>query len=258
MITAKLKPADEARFAAALQKMVAISGEPVEEMMRKQGRIAAEKLAWFTQRVGKTAAAGKKQKEDVRKTIDRIYINSNAIAKHIKERHGVDAVKRFRKFIKNGDTAGASQMITSMHAVKRRLNLDIGPFDGGNRHKRHLAGRGKSVLLVTNYPSTVPAYKKRKMANVGALKAGWAKAARDLGGVGKLPAYITKGHKTRGHGSVRGRGGKAVLKISNRADYILVNRKMTDVFRVQAENMEKIITQMIKRRLRTTKRRHRV
>ena len=86
MVSAKLKPGDEARFAAALQKMVAISGEPVEDIMRKQGRIIAEKLAWFTQRVGKKAADGKKHKADVKSTIDIIYINPLHMAKTVSKR----------------------------------------------------------------------------------------------------------------------------------------------------------------------------
>ena len=249
MISGKLKPGDEARFAAALQKMVALSGEPVEEIMRKQGRIAAEKLAWFTQRVGKTAKTGKAHKADVASTINMIYINPLNMAKTVSKRSGLKDGTRFRNYVRTNQAGKAQAMIDRLGITRGRGNhrIEVGMFDGGNRHKRWINGRRGTVLVVMNYREVI-AYRKRKMAQVGALKAGWARAASDLGGTGKLPAYIVKGHKTRGHGSVRGKGGKAVLKITNRADYIIVNRTMTDVFRTQGKNMEKIMTEMLKRK----------
>jgi len=254
MVSAKLKPGDEARFAAALQKMVAISGEPVEDIMRKQGRIIAEKLAWFTQRVGKKAADGKKHKADVKSTIDMIYINPLHMAKTVSKRAGEQDGKRFHRWVKRGQIGKAQAMIDRLGITRGRGNyrIEVGMFDGGNRHTRRLKGSSSSALVVINYKE-VAAYKKKKVAQVGALKAGWAAAARDLGGTGKLPAYITKGHKTRGHGSVRGKGGKALLKITNRSNYIIQNRQMTNMFRTQASNMETIMATMIKRKLRKAK-----
>ena len=260
MVSAKLKPGDEARFAAALQKMVAISGEPVEDIMRKQGRIIAEKLAWFTQRVGQKAADGKKHKADVKSTIDMIYVNPLFIAKTISKRHGKKKGNKFANYIRRREAGKAQAMIDQMGITRGKggHRIEVGMFDGGNRHTRWLKGRRTTVQCVMGYSGVVPKYKKKKAAQVGALKAGWAAAARDLGGTGKLPAYITKGHKTRGHGSGRGKGVKATLKITNRANYIIQNRQMTNMFRTQASNMEEIMATMIKRKLRKAKSKYKV
>ena len=249
MISAKLKPGDEARFARALQKLVAISGEPVEEIMRKQGRLFAVDAARFTNRVGNTAQAGRSQKADVKSTIDMIYINPLHMAKTISKRAGLKDGNRFRNYIRRRQQGKAQAMIDRLGITRGSggYRIEVGMFDHGNRHTRWLQGKRGTVLVVMNYRD-VAGYKRKKVANVGALKAGWAKAAQDLGGTRGIPAYAKKGHKTRGHGSVKGKGGKATLRVTNRSNYIIQNTSAPKLWRLRTKNIEKVVERMLKRK----------
>jgi hypothetical protein len=249
MITAKMDAKSQARFNAALQKLVALSGEPVEEIMRQQGRLFAVDAARFTNRVGNKASAGRDQKKDVRSTIDLIYINPLNMAKTISKRAGVKDGNRFRNYIRRREASKAQAMIDRLGITRGRSNyrIEVGMFDGGNRHTRWLKGRRGTTLVVMDY-RLVTRYKTQKVKNVGALKAGWAKAAEDLGGSRGIPAYAKKGHKARGHGSVRGKGGKVVLRVSNRSRYILQNTSATKLWRLRTKNIEKVAERMIKRK----------
>tara|TARA_R110000765_G_scaffold72812_2_gene142268 strand:- start:567 stop:1340 length:774 start_codon:yes stop_codon:yes gene_type:complete len=248
MITAKLKGLDRDRFMKALNDMAAITGKPTEEIMRQQGRIIAEKLAWFTPRVGKTAKIGKQHMKDVRSTIDMVYISPLQMAKTVSKRAGLKDGKKWGNYARKRMIGKAQGMIDRLGITRGASGqrIEVGMFDGGNRHTRRLKGRKGTALVVLDYKS-VTAYKKKKLAQVGALKAGWAAAARDLGGVGKLPKYITRKHKTRGFGKVKGKGGKVSVKISNRSNYIKKNREMSDFFNTQSDNMRKVIARMVKR-----------
>eukprot|EP01051_Picozoa_sp_SAG22_P037852 SAG22_NODE_19113_length_278_cov_0.575419_1_plen_50_part_10 len=48
MIDAKMSKRDEVRFRKAIQKLVSLSGEPVEDILRTQGRLFAVDAAKFT------------------------------------------------------------------------------------------------------------------------------------------------------------------------------------------------------------------
>jgi len=249
MISAKLKPGDEARFARALQKLVALSGEPVEDILRQQGRLFAVDAARFTNRVGNKPATGKKHKEDVKATIDMIYINPLNMAKTISKRAGVKDGNRFRNYIRRRDAGKAQAMIDRLGITRGRGNyrIEVGMFDRGNRHTRWLKGRRGTVLVVMNYRD-VAAYKRKKVANVGALKAGWAAAAQDLGGTRGIPMYAKKGHKTRGSGTVKGKRGKAVLKVTNRSNYVIQNTTAAKLWRLRTRNIEKVVERMMNRK----------
>ena len=194
MITAKLNKVDEARFAAAIRQLVLLSDKPVEEIMKDQGRLFAVDAAKFTTRFGNTPAEGRKHKEDIRKTIDIIYINPLTMAKTISKRAGVKDGNRFRNYIRRRQAGKAEEMIRRLGITRGRggYRIDVGTFDGGNRHTRWLKKQGKSVLVVMDYRA-VTRYKAEKVKNAGALKAGWAKAAEDLGGTRGIPAYAKKG-----------------------------------------------------------------
>ena len=60
-----LDKSSQIRFQKAIQKLVALSDEPVEDIMRSQGRLFAVDAAKFTARFGDKPKAGMKHKQNV-------------------------------------------------------------------------------------------------------------------------------------------------------------------------------------------------
>ena len=250
MVTVKLKGGDNAKFAKTISDLAKLSGKPVEQILKEQGRLFAVDAARFTNRVGNTAQAGRDHKADVKSTIDMIYINPLFIAKTISKRHGKKKGNKFANYIRRREAGKAQAMIDQMGITRGKggHRIEVGMFDGGNRHTRWLKGRRTTVQCVMGYTGVVPKYKKAKVASVGSLKQGWALAAKDLGGTRGIPAYAKKGHKTRGHGSVKGKFSKAVLTVTNRSEYILKNTTAKSLWKLRMDNMSSVMGRILQRK----------
>ena len=268
MVSAKLKPGDEARFAAALQKLVALSGEPVEDILRDQGRLFAVDASNFTKRFGDKKSHGEAHKRRIKTDIQRVYKPAKWAIGLIGKTWGSSAAKRFQKLLKAKNIGQMQDMVNKANLSRfyggRRVNIIM--WDGGAAHtrfeKRGLKGNNP-VSLVVNFAGNVTRFRKKKQSQVGALKAGWADAARDLGGGVKnatrnIPMYVAKGHKKRGSGSVRGKGGKATLKITNRSNYIIGNTSAAKLWHLRTKKIEAVVERIIDRGMRKTKRKYKL
>jgi hypothetical protein len=263
MITADMNPADEARFAAALQKLAALSDEPVEDILRQQGRLFAIDMARITERFGDKPISGKKHKRDIEITIKSIYKNPLSIAKLVSRNFGEASGRKFRNWISKGEFTKAQAMLDRSNiaaAYFKSRRITIGTFDGGAMHERFRFKGGRDILIVSNYKDVKKYITKMKL-KAGIAKAGWAAAARDLGGTGKLPVYITKRHKKRGHGSVKGKKGKATLTVRNRVRYVqevMFRGGEWSIWKDRIGKMENSIARTIKRRQAKLKRKYKL
>ena len=212
--------------------LMEVSGKTTQDVLKQQGTLLAIDLtgAHDRSRSGKLSAAdGKKHKEDVIKTVFSTYRDAAKAAKYLTG-YGSDAPKRWLRYLKGKD-------VKKMQAMANKLNLSkayggrtvrVQVWDRGAAHTRRLNGTGakNTVNLVIEF-GQVEKYAKVKEKNVGRAKHGWAEAAVMLAkqsgitsAVSRIPAYIMGSqHSTRGFGRVTGRGAKAVLKISNSANY---------------------------------------
>lgn len=247
MITGRLDTRDELRFQKSIQKLVALSDEPVEDIMRAQGRLFAVDAALFTQRAGNTAAAGREHKANVKSTILSIYIRPTSMAKVISTKAGEKAGKRFSNYIRRRDATKAQAMVDRFVPSLDGYRVEVGMFDGGKRHKQRVRRGAKVIRLVVMDWRSVTAYLRKAVARVGEAKSGWAKAAEQLGGTRGIPAYAKKKtHKTKGRGSVTGRGGKAVLIVENKSRYVFSNTSLGAIFKLRIKKIEKLVERMIK------------
>lgn len=238
--------ASEARFRKAIQKLVALSGEPVEDILKKQGRLFAVDASKFTRRFGNKKSSGVQHKEDVKNTIFSVYVRPLTVAKMISIEAGEKTGRRFSNYIRRRDVGKAKELIDLLNVRIDGFVLDVGNFDNGKRHKSRLMGRSKKKLVVMDWTS-VTSYAKKEVANVGEAKHGWAVAARMLGGDKEIPLYAKKNHKTRGLGRVTGRGGKAELTVANYSKHVLVNSSLSKLWALRAKKTEAVIEWMIKR-----------
>lgn len=246
MIKARLDKSDEARFRAAIQKLVALSDTPVKDILAQQGRLFVVDAARFTERYGNTAAAGRQHKIDVRKTLNFIYMRPLNVAKMISKAAGEATGRRFSNYIRRRNVASAQALVDKFLGGSG-YTIEVGMWDGGALHKSMLTQAGyKRRLVVMDY-TNVGKYIRKKVANVGAVKAGWAKAAEQLGGSRGIPAYAKKGHRTRGTGKVEGTGDKCTLTITNHSRYVLENTTAPKLWKLRTKNIEKVVERMVKR-----------
>jgi hypothetical protein len=145
MIDAKMSKRDEARFRKAIQKLVALSGEPVEDILRAQGRLFAVDAAKFTAPFGDKKADGDNTKRKVEKTIFSTYKKAEDLKVAISRKAGEKAAARFAKHVRRGDLSQAKQLSSAILGGTHEL----GSFDGGRMHKRRLSGKSWNRLYLS-------------------------------------------------------------------------------------------------------------
>ena len=247
MIDAKMSKRDEARFRKAIQKLVALSGEPVEDILRTQGRLFAVDAAKFTSPFGDKKADGDNTKRKVEKTIFSTYKRAGDLKIAIGRKAGEKAAARFAKYIRRGDFSQAKQLSSAILGGAHEL----GPFDGGRMHKRRLSGKSWSKLYITKGFPAVNQYARATMRRVGEGKSGWAKAAAQLGGTRGIPAWAKKKtHRTKGLGIVEGKNSKASVTVTNRSKYVFKTTSTKYLWRLRLGKVEKLVERMIKNRAR--------
>ena len=73
MITATIDPADQRELERQFKRLIAITKEPVEDILKQQGKLFAVDAARYTGRFGNEASVGRQHKEDIEKTVRRVY-----------------------------------------------------------------------------------------------------------------------------------------------------------------------------------------
>ena len=248
MITVEIDKKDQRELERQFKRLIAVTKEPVEDILAQQGRLFAVEAARYTGRYGDKPYIGKKHKLDVEKTVKRIYKRALSAKGLIAMEMGAKAAVRFENYIRRRNTSAAQAMADRANLSKyyKGRNVKIIMWDGGNAHTRWTRSTsGKDhVNLVMDYPK-VKKFIVAKKKNVGEAKAGWAKAAEMLGGSRGIPAYAKKGHRTRGYGNVKGTGSKAELTVAHYGKYGFTKTSMTGVWRSRTKMIGKQIEKII-------------
>tara|TARA_B110000014_G_C20086262_1_gene568174 strand:+ start:787 stop:1563 length:777 start_codon:yes stop_codon:yes gene_type:complete len=246
MVKAKFTARSERNLKAAFTQLQHLTGEPMEDILKKQGRLFAVDAARFTSRLGNKAAGGVAHRKDVNHSINHTYIRPLMAAKMISRRAGEPTGRRFSNYVRRRETAKA-QFLVDKFLPKSDYKIIVGTWDSGRLHEGRLMGSLPHRMIVMDY-SNVTKYRKRKVANVGEAKAGWAVAARHLGGDRGIPGYVKKGHKTKGLGRVTGTGAKAVLTVANYSPYITDNTEAHKAWKLRFNNITKVVERMVNRK----------
>jgi hypothetical protein len=245
-----------AAFDYNMKQLIAMSKKPVQEILQQQARLFAVSAANYTERAtpkGSGAAVKKRQTKDINDSIRRIYKPAKWAVGLIAKEMGIKAGKRFEGYIRRRD-AGRAQILAdkaNLSKYYKGREVKIISWDGGSAHTRYIKKRGAAPVRLVFEGPQINRYITRKKKHMGEAKAGWAKAARMIGGNGNptrgIPAWATKSHhRTRGYGSVKGTGSKSVATVAHYGRYGFSKTTMTGLYRHRANMMTKDIQRMVK------------
>ena len=254
MITVEIDKKDQRELERQFKKLIAVTKEPVEDILAQQGRLFAVAAAKYTSRFGAKADIGAKHKEDIVKTIKRVYSpigGKKNLSGWIKQNLNPGASKLWNKTVRKRDAAGLKRLAVMFNIMSstRARSVEFIEWDGGAAHTRRLKGKGKGKKYYVFGPAkNINAYIRKKKAQVGEAKAGWVKAARMLGHKGGkgTPQWMEKGHRTRGYGAVRGTGSKAELTVAHYGRYGFSKTSMTGLWRHRGNMIGEQIERIIK------------
>ena len=242
-------------FEHRIGQLIAITGKPVEEVLKQQGKLFAVSAAKHTLRYGDKAGVGKKHKEDIAQSIRSTYMpigGKGGFAEYIEKYRSGSALKKWRSAVR-------SKNVEKIEALSKKLNLTDNfkgrkikfiKWDGGAALTKKLKGKGQDRVNVVLGPAKqINQFIREKKAQVGAAKAGWASAAIMLGhkGTGRgMPAYFAKGHRTRGFGRVKGSGSKSQLTVAHYGKYGFSKTDMDGIWKHRTKMMMKDINQQMR------------
>jgi hypothetical protein len=245
-------------FQKRINQLIAVTGKPVEEIFKQQGRLFAVSAAKYTERFGDKASTGAKHKKDVESTVRRIYKKANVAVGLIAKEMGVKAGKKFATYIRRRDVAKAQAMVdkANLSFYYKGRDVKVIQWDGGNAHSRWVKKRGTAPVRLVCEAQQINKFITKKKLGVGAAKHGWAKAAIMLGHKGSgrgMPKYFAKGgskfgqgHRTRGYGNVTGKNHKTVLTVAHYGKYGFSRTTMDGVWRSRTKAMIKDINKKMR------------
>jgi len=247
-ITVTIDKKEEAKYNRMINELIAVSDEPVKEVLRSQARLLCVDLSFHTDRYGKSKNVLEKHKKEIEDGINRIYPDAKNKIMWIRKKWGTRASLRLDQYISSGDIEKVQQMFDS--AFKRKVKVI--KWDNGKEHEKWTKNpRRKSNIILFNGESQKARFIRKKQARIGEAKSGWARAAEKLGGVanptrGILGWAKKKAHKTKGNGMVSGKGAKTSVTIRNSSQYGMNKQKMDTAFRVRMDILRKKIDRIIK------------
>lgn len=207
--------ASSAEMNRAIQRLADEAGKTAREVIVPQSRLFCTDLAYNTKPIGKTAAEGKKLREEIVKRINLIYLPVGAAVNMLKRKSPRLGVA-FQRMLRSGDFSGAAAM---MNRQFPSAQWEVGPFDGGDLHKDQRFRRHVTKRMVVTEKGRLSIYRRETAKLAGFAKGGFAAAARDLGGVRGIPGYATR-QKAPGRASVTGTGSTLTVSIQNDVRHI--------------------------------------
>ena len=258
----EIDPASEKMLKESFKALHLLGDKPLKEIMREQGRLLAVDLSKWTHVIGSKASIGKMQKDAIERSIRRTYKGANVVIGAVAKKGGRKAAERFKGYIDSNNTAKAQDMVDKMNIVIPQKPWGSRPIkimrfdDGVIHHKRRFARDFDSpnINYVVTNPNKIKTFVNKEKKKAGQLKAGWAKAARDLGkGVSNptrgIPAYAkAKHHNTKGVGRLGGGVGKKTVTVANLSDYAEYGTVEYDkALKLRVTNLGKVVERMMKR-----------
>lgn len=237
-----------------LRRMIEITKQPTENVMRDQARLLCRSLAYQTERKGMPKKPTK-HATDIARNIYNIYslnVVSKRLLSGIRGKWGEKAANRLQQYLISEDTQKAENMIES--AFGRKVQLQ--KWDKGKAHqnwKKNPRSKQRVLLIgdIEQNKNRIKRYIRKQIKNIGNAKSGWARAAEDLGGVKNTTRGIEgwakrKTHKTSGRGTVTGTGAKTVATVINNTKYGFNRSALRKALAYQGRNMEKQLEKMMR------------
>lgn len=229
---------DDKKFQRALKRFYAASEKDRAGILRAQARLIAVNLAFQTAPFGKDKAAKLKGELSAQADINRVY-KGPALAhrniwnsgqgqdlQHIEDSR--QAAAAFIRLVRDGQTAQAEKLLQDLRIDKHK-DAKVGRFDGGAAVKaarhgpRRKVSRNQFVQLVPTDYNSLKKFAKKVQDRVGLAKAGWASAAKWLGGMRDIPAWVqrhTDGRVLSNLDDQSGRSSQPFIKITNMVPYV--------------------------------------
>ena len=194
-----------AEFNRGIQRLADASGKAAKEAMVPQARLFCTDLAFNTKPIGKKAIAGKRHQKEIENRKNSVYLTVGAAVNIINRKSKSGAVV-FRKMLRKRNYTEARHIMNEFLSG----NWSVGAFDGGKLHRDQRFSQKVRIRMVVIDKASLTAYTKKTIKLSGFAKAGFAAAARQLGGVRGIPGFVTR-QKAPGRGKVS--GDKKTLKI---------------------------------------------
>lgn len=253
---------DDRAWIAQVRRYVFLTGKSFKEVLKKESRLVAVRLAYQTQPFGADSSAQNKGKGAVSSDIRRVYrstadafeaiANSRASQGVYKSRSPEQASRAFWFYAKRKQWSRANKILNNVKA-RGYIGIDIGPMDSGDKHRSARYGKRKRVsrnqfpLLIVDNPNKLKSYITKIEGRVGTAKAGWAGCARLLGGTRGIKAWVVKNSTSSKptaralyNGSLSGFAGS--YQVSNLVpwtDVCLTPSQRDEAVQIQKRNMMK-------------------
>lgn len=237
-----------------IQELAFVTGREIKTELTAQMRLLCVDFAINTRPLEKGEAGKAKGESNIEAKVFAIYWPIGA-AWSLLEAHKAGYGKAFVRMIKEGKYSDAAGFLSKYS----RKKFEVGNFDGGRLHKDQAfqKGRVKNRMVVIDFNSTVPKYLKSVKKRVGYAKAGFATAARQLGGTRGIPGYASRHKSAPGTGSVTGDGHKLTVVITNGVKYAreaLQPDKEKQALGFRKRQIDKVMKRIVSRRRKTASR----
>jgi hypothetical protein len=229
---------NDAKFQRALKKFYAASEKDRAEIMKAQARLVAVNLAFQTAPFGKDKAAKLRGEGSAQADINRVYKGPAIVHRNIwnsgqgKDLQNIEdsrqAAAAFVRLVRDGKTAEAEKLLQDLRIDKHK-EAKVAKFDAGvavkaARHgTRKKVSRNQFVQLVPTDFNSLKKFARQVQQRVGLAKAGWASAAKWLGGMRDIPAWVQRHVNARALSSLDDQSSRPYqpfIKITNMVPYV--------------------------------------
>lgn len=249
--TVNVDPKVMRHFNATINEMIAVSGEPAEQVIRQQARLLAKDASWWTDRKGFKKTVKAKHDKSIEDKVNRIYRDPLQLLDWVRGKFGVQRATELEEAIKSKKVVKVREMLEKFFGGK---NFIVIKWDKGALHKRWKKNpKSKTRVYLVGGEKSKNAYIRRQQRNIGNAKAGWARAAEKIGGVKNptkgIPAWAKKKkHKTKGIGNMLANGGpKNIATITNLSKYGLRRETMNQALRQRIFQTKKVMKAIMER-----------
>ena len=248
--TVTVDPKVMRHFNATIAEMIAVSGEPAEQVIRQQARLLAKDAAWWTDRKGFNKSVKAKHDKSIERKINGIYRDPLQLIDWIRGKFGENRAAELVVAINSKKVVKVREMLEKFFGKK----VVVIKWDKGALHKRWKKNpKSKTRAYLVGGDKSKNAYIRRQQSNIGNAKAGWARAAEKIGGVKNptkgIPAWAKKKkHKTQGIGNMQANGGpKNIASITNLSKYGLRKETMNQALRQRIFQTKKVMKAIMER-----------
>lgn len=237
------------RFNNTIAELAAVGGEPIEQVIRQQARLLAKDAAWWTDRKGFSKSVKAKHDKSIETRVNRIYRNPLDLLDWVRGAFGAKRAEELEQAINSKKVVKVREMLERFFGKK----LVVIKWDKGALHQRWKKNpKSKTRAYLVGGEKSKNAYIRRQQRNIGNAKAGWARAAEEIGGVKNptkgIPAWAKKKkHKTRGIGTMLANGAKNIAKITNLSRYAIRKETMNQAMRQRVFQTQKVIKTIMER-----------